>query len=64
MMVDVGAPHGWGPKRLTPEQLALVLERLTSAAREGGADATVLRQGTSEVPGEGEGGGGTHTVEL
>jgi hypothetical protein len=54
-MVDVGAPHGWGPKRLSPEQLTLVLARLTAAAQEGGADATVLRQGTSEVPGEGEG---------
>lgn len=54
MMLDVGAPHGWGPKRLTAEQLQLVLERLTAAAQEGSADVTVLRQGTTEVPGEGE----------
>lgn len=53
MMLDVGAPHGWGPKRLSAQQLQLVLERLTSAAREGSADVTVLRQGTTEVPGEG-----------
>lgn len=54
MMLDVGAPHGWGPQRLTAEQLQLVLERLTAAAQEGSADVTVLRQGTTEVPGEGK----------
>lgn len=52
-MLDVGAPHGWGPKRLTEDQLQVVLARLTSAAQEGGADTTLLRQGTTEVPGEG-----------
>jgi hypothetical protein len=54
IMLDVGAPHGWGPKRLTEDQLQVVLARLTSAAQEGGADVTLLRQGTTEVPGEGE----------
>lgn len=64
MMLDVGAPHGWGPKRLTAEQLQAVLERLTWAAREGSADVTVLRQGTTEVPGEGGGVVVSHTADV
>jgi len=54
VMLDVGGAHGWGPRRLTAPQLEVVLERLTAAAAEGGADATVFRRGTTEVPGEGE----------
>lgn len=54
MMLEVGAPHGWGPKRLTAEQLAVVMERLRAAASEGAADVTLLREGTTEVPAEGE----------
>lgn len=54
MMLEVGAPHGWGPKRLTADQLAVVMQRLRAAATEGSADVTLLREGTTEVPAEGE----------
>jgi hypothetical protein len=55
MMLEVGAPHGWGPQRLSAAQLQDVLDRLTVAAQEGSADVTLLRQGTAEVQAGGEG---------
>jgi hypothetical protein len=55
MMLEVGAPHGWGPQRLSAAQLQDVLDRLTAAAQEGSADVTLLRQGTTEVQAGGEG---------
>jgi hypothetical protein len=54
VMLEVGAPQGWGPSRLTPQQLQQVLEALQQAAAKGGADATVLRQGSTEMAAEGE----------
>ena len=55
MMLEVGAPHGWGPQRLSAAQLQDVLDRLTAAAQEGSADVSLLRQGTTEVQAGGEG---------
>ena len=55
-MLEVGAPQGWGPSRLSSSQLAEVLAALQQAAAKGGADTTVLRQGSTEMAAEGEGG--------
>jgi hypothetical protein len=57
VMLEVGAPQGWGPSRLSSQQLARVLAALQQAAAQGGADATVLRQGSTEMAAEGEGAG-------
>jgi hypothetical protein len=54
VMLEVGAPQGWGPSRLTSQQLQQVLAALQQAAKKGGADATVLRQGSTEMAAEGE----------
>jgi hypothetical protein len=54
VMLEVGAPQGWGPSRLTAQQLEQVLAALQQAAAKGGADATVLRQGSTEMAAEGE----------
>jgi hypothetical protein len=53
-MLEVGAPQGWGPSRLTSQQLQQVLAALQQAAKKGGADATVLRQGSTEMAAEGK----------
>lgn len=53
MMLEVGAPHGWGPTRLNSQQLERVLSALHHTADNGNADATVLRQGSTEVAAEG-----------
>eukprot|EP00775_Hariotina_reticulata_P007899 gene7899-8095_t len=54
VMLEVGGPGGdWGPTRLSPEQMEVVLERLRAAAAGRNADATVLRRGLKEVPAEG-----------
>jgi hypothetical protein len=42
MLVEVGAPCGWGPVGLTPEQLASVLGLLREGAAAKGAVATVV----------------------
>jgi hypothetical protein len=55
LLLEVGSPAGWGPQRLSAAQRAAVLARLKEAAAERGvADVTLLREGTTEVPGEGE----------
>lgn len=53
VMLEVGAPQGWGPSRLDSSQLGHVLAALQQAAAKGGADATVLRQGSTEMAAEG-----------
>lgn len=62
VMLEVGAPQGWGPSRLDSSQLGHVLAALQQAAAKGGADATVLRQGSTEMAAEGEAGQGGGTA--
>lgn len=55
-VLDVGAPNGWGPQGLTPEQLAKVLDRLRAAAGKVEADVSVIREHAVEAGGT-QGGG-------
>jgi hypothetical protein len=53
-LIVVGAPNGWGPQPLTPEQVEVVLKDLTAEMDRVGADVTELRRraGTSTVKGK------------
>ncbi|KAG2455073.1 hypothetical protein HYH02_000895 [Chlamydomonas schloesseri] len=50
MMLEVGAPLGWGPVGLTAEQLGACLVRIRAAVEPLQVDATVVCQRTTQLP--------------
>ncbi len=50
MMLEVGAPLGWGPVGLTAEQVGACLDRIRAAVEPLHVDATVVCQRTTQLP--------------
>eukprot|EP00879_Flechtneria_rotunda_P004973 GHRR01005249.1.p1 GENE.GHRR01005249.1~~GHRR01005249.1.p1 ORF type:complete len:692 (+),score=252.35 GHRR01005249.1:378-2453(+) len=53
VMLEVGAPHGWGPTKLNQQQLQQVLGRMRAVADAGEADVLLLREGSTQIAAEG-----------
>eukprot|EP00798_Chlamydomonas_sp_ICE-L_P029190 gene29190-31090_t len=49
IVLQVGAPNGWGPVGMTKEQLANCLDKMQKAATENATQLTVIRELTCEI---------------